>query len=345
MNTENSEFIDEYKEIKTKLGHSPSYKELFEISSFKPLDLQKLYGANYFNRLVEEAGGTPRKFARERASDDDLLISWGNMVRKLGRIPTVSDWRHYNFRPGIKAYRYHFGKLADVPVRFRIFAKDNPEWSDVSDLLVGEVENEISNGKVDLVGNSNTSKYLNFVPAILRDFEDLSKSEDKTKSLIFEDKVNIAYQLLGFDVERLGQGSGRNPDGIAYAIMDHFAIIYDAKLRKDGYSFDDDDRVINEYIEKHKDKIRKRGCERIYYQIVSSKFVSEPKQALKNVFNQNSVVVTFLTTHNFVRILAKKIEYPNNFDLKEFERVLLTEQGDIKTSKVESLLSKFDKHI
>ena len=45
-----------------------------------------------------------------------------------------------------------------------------------------------------------------------------------------------------------GQGQGRVPDGLALAQDDNYAILWDSKIRKGGYSMGTDDRAIREYI-------------------------------------------------------------------------------------------------
>jgi hypothetical protein len=60
---------------------------------------------------------------------------------------------------------------------------------------------------------------------VLHDFNDLSINKESSRE--FEKKVNLVFKMLGFEVDELGQGSGRNPDGIAKENQFRYAIIID----------------------------------------------------------------------------------------------------------------------
>lgn len=103
----------------------------------------------------------------------------------------------------------------------------------------------------------------------------LCTESDKSKASRYENLVADIFGLLDFEVEYLGQGSGRNPDAILKFREDHTAFIVDAKAYKDGYSLGaSDERAIREYINHHCPKLIKEGFRRIGFIIVSNSFKS-----------------------------------------------------------------------
>jgi hypothetical protein len=90
---------------------------------------------------------------------------------------------------------------------------------------------------------------------------------------LFEKSINAAFTILGYDTKLLGQGSGRTPDGVAYAEDESYAILWDAKVRQNCYRMGTDDRTIREYIMTHsRDIKRRRHFRNVYYFIISSRF-------------------------------------------------------------------------
>lgn len=91
-----------------------------------------------------------------------------------------------------------------------------------------------------------------------------------------EKSCNAAFTVLGYETKLLGQGMGRLPDGQAVAQDESYGILWDAKVRTDGYSMGTDDRTIREYIStQSRDLKRRRGLRNIYYVIISSSFTDE----------------------------------------------------------------------
>ena len=81
------------------------------------------------------------------------------------------------------------------------------------------------------------------MPPIVSDLSQLAKNNETEWSKergvkaekAFETKLSYIFTLLGYDVTELGQGTGREPDGIArssQAQNGYYAIVYDAKARE-----------------------------------------------------------------------------------------------------------------
>ena len=159
-----------------------------------------------------------------------------------------------------------------------------------------------------------------FLPPVVADLVEVAENSDEAQEKydandsalanIFEDKLGHTFRMLGFDTEELGQGSGREPDGIAIAVRNNYAVIYDAKMRQNGYSIGRDDRAIREYIEKHTRKLRDQGQQNIYFTIISSDFPDPDESVLQDL-------VTNTDIDNIVLLRAEILEDMIKMRLKE----------------------------
>lgn len=127
------------------------------------------------------------------------------------------------------------------------------------------------------------------------------------KGKLFEKMVAEIFKLMSFDVEELGQGTGRNPDSIIRHREDNTAFIVDAKAYTDGYSLGLDDRAIKEYINFHCPRLQKEGYKKIGFVIVSNSFKSDLDE-LANDITWNTDVKRFilLTSEALLYLLAYK---------------------------------------
>lgn len=177
-----------------------------------------------------------------------------------------------------------------------------------------------------------------FIPPVISNLNELSVDEEKFRE--FEQQVNLTFQLLGFEVNKYGQGTGRNPDGITKQQQYRYAVIIDSKSRRNGYKIGTDDRTLIEYIKTYKDSLAKAGFQTIYLLIVSSRFKSNPDKAINNIKIETNISTSLITAKSLLKILAKKIEHPRLFDFKKFQELLI-EKGEI----TEIIIDKFLKNI
>lgn len=117
-----------------------------------------------------------------------------------------------------------------------------------------------------------------FIPPIAARLVELgaeTESSASAKGSKFEKAVYEVFKQLGFVVQLLGQGSGREPDLIAIHKEDNVAFIIDAKAYPNGYMLSaGDERAIKEYINHHCPKLQKEGIKKIGFIIVSNSFKS-----------------------------------------------------------------------
>lgn len=170
---------------------------------------------------------------------------------------------------------------------------------------------EIVDSTVEIVytPNFNVRDYL--IPRVANLLEigaDTSKSGAR-KGSEFEKKVAEVFKLLDFEVEELGQGTGRNPDAILKFRSENIAFIVDAKAYSNGYSLGLDDRAIREYINYHCPELDKQGYKKIGFIIVCNSFKSDFSNLI-NDLTWNTPIKRFilLTTDALLHLLAYKIK-------------------------------------
>ena len=131
------------------------------------------------------------------------------------------------------------------------------------------------------------------LPRMATNEEDLieaAKRSGTSLSRAFEKNINVAFTILGYETKLLGQGQGRVPDGIAFAHDESYAILWDAKIRTDGYSIGTDDRTIREYITtQSRDLKKRRSLRNIYYLIISSTFAHDYDDTIRSIKMETNV--------------------------------------------------------
>ncbi len=159
-----------------------------------------------------------------------------------------------------------------------------------------------------------------WLPAIVSDLSDLAKNKEtdwsKEKGVkpekAFETKLRYIFTLLGYDVTELGQGTGREPDGIARSLQPqngYYAIVYDAKARENGYSLGTDDRSIIEYIQKKKRELERQRISKMYFVIISSEFSDNQTmtEAVRNIYRMTQTPVILLRAEDLMFITEEKL--------------------------------------
>lgn len=124
----------------------------------------------------------------------------------------------------------------------------------------------------------------------------------------FEQRISILFSIFGFKVEYLGQGYGRVPDGIAVSSEFHYAIIFDAKVRKDGYTIGTDDRAMREYIFQETGRLKQQGIRNVYYAIISSSFNGDFDDVIRSLKMETDIrEVLFIESTALLSMLEQKL--------------------------------------
>jgi hypothetical protein len=116
-----------------EIGHAPSVGELLTRTKVSIYAIRKYFG-NY--RQVLEACGLERGGSGYTVGLESLFPDWAAVVRKLGRVPTMIDFRlhgRYSSRPLIR----HFGGWTHVPAGMLEYgrAEKMDDWKDVLDVV------------------------------------------------------------------------------------------------------------------------------------------------------------------------------------------------------------------
>ena len=156
---------------------------------------------------------------------------------------------------------------------------------------------------------------VSILPRMARHEEELIEAAKRSGTTLekdFEKKVNAAFTILGYETKLLGQGKGRVPDGLAISYDDQYAIIWDSKIRKDGYSLGTDDRTIREYINTQSRELKRRNSMRnIYYMIVSSFFSDDYDDPIRSIKMETDVSeVCLVEAEALVEIVDAKLRNP-----------------------------------
>lgn len=125
------EILDAIRHTASELRKTPSRSVFIGHTGISEYQVLKHFPS--WNIAVEEAGLAPDT-TNVQIDDDKLLTDWGRLVRELRQIPTRVQYRHQGeFSAG--SFEHHFGPWSSLPDKFREFAKDKVEWSDVLALL------------------------------------------------------------------------------------------------------------------------------------------------------------------------------------------------------------------
>lgn len=133
-----------------------------------------------------------------------------------------------------------------------------------------------------------------YIPPIVSILPDLAQKTDEIQSVVdetghsvetlFENRLARALRMIGFEVDEMGQGSGRNPDGIAKVHTHQYAIIYDAKSRQDGYSMGtNDERQFQDYMNRKIPGLQAQGFRNIYFAVISGDIIGEGRDAIRTL--------------------------------------------------------------
>ena len=124
---------------------------------------------------------------------------------------------------------------------------------------------------LDRLPESYIPPVIAVLPRLARNDPDLEAAAANSGTSIpraFEKSVHAAFRVLGYDCTLLGQGGGRVPDGRAVDHDHGYALLWDAKAYRDGYTLGTDDRAIREYLDRGRREVP-RSARNLYFVLVS----------------------------------------------------------------------------
>ncbi|MCL2097751.1 MAG: restriction endonuclease [Bacteroidales bacterium] len=168
-------------------------------------------------------------------------------------------------------------------------------------------KDEPKNIITSISANFNLSDYI--IPKVSKLVE-LGNAVNKSatqKGYEFEKIIAEIFELLDFEVESLGQGTGRNPDAIVRFRKEDTAFLVEAKAYNGGYSLGTDDRAIREYINVHCPKLKNEGYKKIGFIIVSNEFKANFDNFVNEItWNTDIKRFILLTSEALLYLLAFK---------------------------------------
>lgn len=169
---------------------------------------------------------------------------------------------------------------------------------------VVEVEEE---NLLSINASFELEEYLIPKVASLVELGESSKKSFQNKGAHYERLVADIFRYLDFEVEALGQGTGRNPDAILRLRDQNTAFIVDAKAYSNGYSLGVDDRAIKEYINYYCPKLQKEGYKKVGFIVVSNSFKSNFDTFINEItWNTDIKRFILLTSEALLYLLAYK---------------------------------------
>ena len=133
------ELMAAIKECAATLGHVPSFPELQVKMKVSKRALRKHFGT-YMEAL--RACGLERRGSGYEVSQKLLFQDWAGLVRKLGKVPTITDYEQhgeYSLSPMLRCY----GSWKQLPEGMWEYARKEgleSEWEDVLHLIAEHFE-------------------------------------------------------------------------------------------------------------------------------------------------------------------------------------------------------------
>jgi hypothetical protein len=257
-------------------------------------------------------------------------ISWP--IYYTNSVNTMSDldmWQptgdlaedYLTFKSIYEEFADFFSKISGKP--FNFYEVEHVFWYRGKKVKSGRPEGpgeEPGEPDKDQLPESYVPPIVAILPRIAKHDEALVQAAEKSGTTLeraFEKYIYAAFTILGYDSKLMGQGGGRVPDGLARAIDDNYAIIWDAKVRSDTYNMGTDDRTIREYITTQSRELKKRRSIRnIYYFIISSRFADDHEDAIRNIKMETDVSdVCLVEAGALVAMVDAKLRSPHDVTL------------------------------
>jgi hypothetical protein len=339
-----ADILTAYRKVRKKLQKKPNYEQFCKLSGVSKLDVLMNYRT--YSNLVEKAGDKPTLLMTKVYSVQEYIDSYVKYIREHKSIPNTMDWKFNSMTPRAGTYTHRFKKQwNEIPLFIYSLIKDKIEYKDVK-VMMEEIcgfkkklddmqrEEELMKDKriqKKLFINNLDEVLKRTTPPGVHDLIWLSRHNTTGKD--FEDRCGLVLRLLGFDVSKYGQGSGRKPDGVAEDPINRYAIIYDAKSRRYNYTTGTDDRLMIEYIREERKRLMAHGYEVVYFLVISSEFGRISPESIFNVRSETGVSPSFITAENLLHLLAKKIENPREVDTGTIKR-LFVPGGEIRKEEI-----------
>jgi hypothetical protein len=330
MRRPKQEILDLFRACAAKLGGSPGMVRFCKLARLKPAEVK--YYWPRLSDLVREAGATPKSF-QARLPDDEVFQEYAKVCLHLGKVPTDAERRIAQRELKTKTHTVttRFGSQAAFDRGFRSWLEaapsefrkilDYPGWNRAARAPTRVRSSDTATAAAPLLHH--------FLPGCLQYLDALARGEpfpgyagQEDVNTEFERRVADAFRCLGFDVQSLGQGTGRKADALAIARQERYAVIVDAKVRKQGYVLGTEDRKFLEYATTHGGELQRDGVERVYLAVVGPAFRDSDLQKLTQYLASSPVRgVVMITASALMRWVEDSIRNRSSFRLGDLEKL------------------------
>jgi hypothetical protein len=330
MRRSKQEILDLYRACQAKIGKAPGKDRFCKMTGLKQAEIDYYWPRP--SALLQEAGAKPNEF-NQKLPDEEVFEEYARVCLYLNKIPTRGDLRIAQRELKTKTstvYERH-GSLELFLDRFRKWLETSRDELKVILQFNGWGSQNIERGPNKSGSSSSALPQLHpFLPGALQYLDVLARGEmppyessDLNVSTLFERRTADAFRSLGFEMRPLGQGTGRNPDAIALATKERFAILIDAKVRVNGYALGTEDRKFLEYAQSHGKELQRQGFEKIYLVVVGSSFRESDLKKLTEYLSESPArSVDMITATALIRIVEESIRERSTFTLSAFEKQL-----------------------
>lgn len=324
------EIIELYRACKSKLGKALGIARFCKMAKIRSSEVSYYWARP--TDFIREVGEEPNKFT-SRLPDEEVFEDYARVCLHLGKIPTGPELRIAQRELKTKTHTVYArdGSIEVFQNRFRKWLESSRDDLKVILQYDGfrrpKAESQtITSG----VGYQTLPQLHPFLPASLQYLDVLARGEmppyessDVSLSTLFERRTADAFRSLGFEIQPLGQGTGRNPDAIAIASRERFAVLIDAKVRANGYALGTEDRKFLEYAINHGKELQRQGFDKVYLVVVGSSFREGDLKKLTEYLSDSPVrSVGMLTATALMRIVEDSIRERNMFSLSEIDKQL-----------------------
>lgn len=141
-------YIEKYKELKMELGRIPKVREFYKVEGVTKRGLNKCFGNSSYTELQELSGDKPNRLELKVTPKEIIFDQFGEMVEKLGKLPTQADWEYFNGKPTVTGIERgpHKIKWRDLPNLFVKYAEKESKWKQAIE-IVGKAKPKSSPNK------------------------------------------------------------------------------------------------------------------------------------------------------------------------------------------------------
>lgn len=333
--------LSEIRRIAAETGRVPGARQFRKLTGLKNTLWEGKHWPNW-SAALHDAGFDPNEL-QSALPAEDLLRALAVLTRDLGRAPSQRDIKFAHNKqssfPSHGVFNNRWPRRSAQLTALRAWCIENDSFHDIVGLLdAALVRAHAHSATIDPARPARQDAVEPDIDSLLppavallrglavRDTATLAQVDHRglNPDLEFERRTGLAFKLLGLDVCQLGQGTGRQADGVARCPEHGWALVYDAKLREGTYRMGTEDRKFREYVERHQVELQRAGIPKMYFAVVSGEFHERDLEKAHEVVRLTSAKsCVLLTVDALLALVERRLRDPRNFDFAWLERLLI----------------------